>query len=243
MGMVIRVLYNNMGWNSACARPGTDNLCQKCFAETNIDIRGPSRDDEVCTGLCWERDICTNYEWGCTPKGRTFGSRAEEGAKVYLVFQQQDQKKYTMWGVTKIEAVNVPPKRKLVEHEIGYDYWLRFAPFEPLPKDKWVKNLTDIDLVDEQWRQGRYRFIDPQKEAELDGRIEGITPQVPNRSLAVPSPIKNEKTFTLAFAPNIHNRLIEISIAEGRQPADIIKEAIAEWLRARGGLSSSDGSL
>ena len=146
MGIVIRVLYNNRDWKSACVRPGMDSLCQKCFAETNIDITRPSKDDEICTGLCWERDICTNYEWGCTPKGRKFGRRADEGAKVYLVFQQKDNK-YTLWGVTKIEAVNVPPKRKLVEHEIGYEQWIRFVPFEPLPRDKWVKNLTALSLL------------------------------------------------------------------------------------------------
>ena len=39
------------------------------------------------------------------------------------------------------------------------------------------------------------------------------------------------------FAPIINDRLIEISNAEGRQPGDIVKEAVAEWLRDRGSLS------
>jgi hypothetical protein len=68
-------------------------------------------------------------------------------------------------------------------------------------------------------------------------------PQKPNRGSAVSASINKEKIFTLAFAPNIHNRLIEVCDAEGRQPEDIIKEAIAEWLRARGGLTSSNGSI
>ena len=35
--------------------------------------------------------------------------------------------------------------------------------------------------------------------------------------------------------------LVEVGKAEGRQPGQIIKEAIAEWLRARGRLTFSDG--
>ena len=234
MGMVIRVLYNNQGWKSACVRPGTDNLCQKCFAETNIDIRMPHMDDEVCSGLCWERDICTRYEWGCTPKGRKFGLRANEGAKVYMVFQQPD-KKYTLWGVTEIADVNVPPSRELIEHEIDYKQWMHFVPFEPLPKENWLRNLTHYDLVGEQWRQGRHRYISEEKEAELDDRISGITPQ--RLSLvATSSSASRSRVMKIDFAPSIRDRLIENSNAEGRQPEDIIKEAVAEWLRDRGGL-------
>jgi hypothetical protein len=242
MGIIIRVLYNNKNWESACSRPGMDSLCQKCFAETNIDIRRPSKDDEACTGLCWERDICTNYEWGCTPKGKKFGRRAYEGVKVFLVFQQPDHK-YTLWGVTKINAVNVPPKRKLIDHETDYKQWMSFVPFKPLRRNQWVKNLRDIDLVNEQWRQGRHRFISVEKEAELDRRIEGMPPQAPSLGSVAPSLVNIDKTFTVTFAPNIRDSLTEVSNAEGRQPEEIIKEAIAEWLRARGRLTFSDGLI
>ena len=235
MGMVIRVLYNNQGWKSPCVRPGTDNLCQKCFSETNIDIRVPHRDDEVCSGWCWERDICTRYEWGCTPKGRRFGLRATEGAKVYMVFQQPD-KKYTLWGVTEITAVNVPPSRELIEHEKDYKQWIRFVHFDPLPTEYWVRNLTDYALVGEQWRQGRHRYISEEKESELDDRISGIAPQKPSLVLASSS-ISRNGVMKIDFAPIINDRLIEISNAEGRQPGDIVKEAVAEWLRDRGSLS------
>jgi len=232
MDIVIRVLYNNMNWKSACVRPGLDSLCQKCFAETNIDIKRPSKNDEVCNGLCWEQDICINYEWGCTPKGKEFGKRAEEGAKVYFVFQQPNNK-YTLWGVTTVKKVNVPPKRNLIEHEIGYDKWLELAPFEPLPTDKWVRDLKDIDLVNEQWKMGRFRFISPEKVAELDGRLEGKSPESQNYGQPAASPTNKEQTLTITFAPNIYDNLLEVSYTEGRQIVDIIKQAVAEWLRAR----------
>ena len=232
MGIVIRVLYNNQNWKSACVHPFRDSLCQKCFAKTNIDIERPSQNDEVCTGLCWERDICINYEWGCTPKGKKFGRRAYKGVNAFLVFQQPDNK-YTLWGVTKIDAVNVPPKRKLIDHEIDYKQWISFVSFEPLPIEKWVRDLKDIDLVDEQWRQGRFRFISSEKEDELYRRIERKSRETPNHGQTTASLTNEEQTLTIAFAPNIHNSLVEVSNSEGRQIVDIIKQAVAEWLRGR----------
>lgn len=240
MGMVIRLLYNNQDWKSPCTHPGTGSLCHKCFADSNIDIKRPSKNDEICSGLCWERDLCTNFEWGCTPKGRKFGNRAYEGIKVFFVFQQPDHK-YTLWATTKVKNVNVPPIRQLIAHEIGYNYWMRFVPFEPLPKDKWVRDLRDINLVDKQWRQGRHRFITPEKKTDLEGLIEGTTSKERFSKPDIRLPISDEKAVSITFSSNIYRRLVEVGKVEGRQIEEIVKEAIAEWLRARGWLTVPDG--
>jgi hypothetical protein len=239
MGIIIRVLYNNKDWKSPCTHPGMDTFCHKCFGEGNLDIKRPSKDDEICSGLCWERDLCTNYEWGCTPRGRSFGNRAYKGVRVFFVFQQPEHK-YTLWGKTTVDSVNVSPKRQLIDHEIGYDSWMRFVPFEPLPTDKWVRDLRDIDLVDKQWKQGRHRFITPEKEAELERRIEGMTPEQRVSGLDISFPIRDNKVVAITFANNIYKRLVEVGKAEGRQLEEIVKEAIAEWLRARGWLTFPD---
>ena len=240
MGIIIRVLYNNQDWKAPCTHPGIDSFCHKCFADSNIDIRGPKKNDEVCSGLCWERDLCTNYEWGCTPKGRKFGNRAFPGIKVFFVFQQPDHK-YTLWATTQVTHVNVRPIRHLVDHEIGYYHWMRFAPFDPLPKGKWVKDLTDIDLVDRQWKQGRHRFITPAKEKDLEGLIEGTTSKEELSKPDGPFPINDNGSVHIKFSSNIYKKLLEIGKIEGRQLDEILKEAVAEWLRDRNWLIVPDG--
>ena len=222
-GMVIRLLYNNQGWKAPCTNPGIDPLCHKCFAEGNLDIRGPSKDDEVCSGICWERDLCTDYEWGCTPKGRKFNQkRTKEGAEVFFVFQQPDNK-YTLWGSSKVTDVNVPPIKELPPPWREYKYFMRFVPFEPMPRDKWVKDLTDLDLVDEVWKMGRYRFISPEKKTELMGLIEGTISkdQVVSKPV-IPVPTTDNKAVSVVFSGNIYKKLAEAGKAEGRQVDEIV---------------------
>jgi hypothetical protein len=233
MGLVIRVLYNNQNWQSPCKRPGMDGLCQACLRENkNLDIKRPSKSDEVCQGLCWERDLCTNYEWGCTPRGREFGSRAYKGKRVFFVFQQPDHK-YTLWGRTTVDSVNVPPKRTLTGHEVGYNSWMRFTAFNPLLRDRWVKDLSDIDLVEEMWKQGRYRFISASKEAELENLMKVTESGKSTESSTNALPISGT-IVRLELAPTIITRLKKAANEDGRLPEDIIREAIAGWLRERG---------
>jgi len=231
MGIVIRVLYNNQNWQSPCKRPGMDSLCSKCFENNNLDIKRPNQADEVCSGLCWEQDICTNYEWGCTPKGRKFGKEAYKGVRVFLIFQQPDHK-YTLWGSTKVDGVHVSPTRNLAPYSVGYDDWMRFKHFEPLPRDKWVRDLTAVDLVGESWRTGRYRFITAQQEAELEKRIQGIAPEKPaERAASVLA--KSNITLNLTVTPIMYGRLESAANEDGRQIDEIVREAIAEWLKRR----------
>ena len=230
MGIVIRVLYNNQNWQSPCRSPAMDSLCQKCLREdNNLNIIRPSENDRVCSGLCWERDLCNNHEWG---SARKIGNRAYKGAKVFFVFQQPDGK-YTLWARTTVDSTNVSPRRQLTDHEVGYRFWMRFSPFKPLPQDKWVKDLRDIDLVGEQWKQGRYRFITTDKETQLERLIDGVVPGKLAESPAVVLSAR-ETVISVNLASTIYSRLQRAAAYEGRQPEEIIKEAVAEWLRSRG---------
>jgi len=242
MGMVIRLLYNNQGWKAPCTDPGMDQLCNKCFSEGNLDIESPSRNDEVCSGVCWERDLCIHYEWGCTPKGRKFNhKRIREGSKVFFVFQQPDNK-YTLWGSSTVTKVNVPPIKELPPSWRDYIFFMRFVPFESLPRDKWVRDLRDVDLVDEKWLMGRYRYITQEKKTELRGLIEGkISKEHVVSRPDIPLPRNDNKAVTIMFSSNIYRRLAEVGKLEGRQIEEIVKESIAEWLRDRGWLTVPKG--
>jgi len=152
---------------------------------------------------------------------------------VFFVFRQPGNR-YTLWAATTIDAVNVPPIRRLTDHEAEYRFWIRFSPFKPLPEDKWVKDLRDIDLVGEQWRQGMYRFIDPAKEAELERLIKGGVSEKPLGSSPGILPVRGN-AVSVSLAPSVYDRLQRAARYEGRELEDIIKEAVAEWLRSREG--------
>jgi len=227
MGIVIRVLYNNQGWQALCKSPYKDRECHLCF-EPNVAIRPPSVTDEICSGDCWERNICNKYRWGCAPSGRKFGKRAYLGMKAFFVYKQPDGK-YTLWGKTTVERIG---DKFEVDFDGKHYQFIYFSPFEPLPQDKWVRHLTDKELVGEKWLMGRHRYIDTERESFLERLIEGGKPERPVQALAVtPSPAN--PILNIKVMPHIEKKLEEIAYAEGRQKDDIVREAIAEWLKGR----------
>jgi len=230
MGMVIRVLYNNQDWKSPCETPGKDIGCWHCFASAFLGIDPPSQDDKECKGHCWEQHLCVEYKWGCTPKGRTFGYQAYRGIKVFFVFKQPDGN-YTLWAKTTVRDIDAEPADKGRDYEVGFTF-IHFDPFEPLSKEKWVKNLRDVQLVGEKWLMGRYRYIDTEKEDYLEQLIEGGASkeraQMPATTLT-----SNNISLIINVTPNIHKKLESIANEEGRPIDEIVREAIAEWMKGR----------
>ncbi|MFA5367407.1 MAG: hypothetical protein WC333_05970 [Dehalococcoidia bacterium] len=223
MGIVFRVLYNNKDWKARCATPGKDDQCWLCF-EDELEITMPKRDSEECTGHCWEQHLCVDYKWGCTPKGRKYGNRARPGVKAFFVFKQSDGR-YTLWGKTIVRSVD----SKVGEDGYAYVY---FNAFKPLPKDKWVKDLKDTDLVEESWRIGRHRFIRQERENALDRLIDGIaTPQ--ETKVASVTRHGSSISLNIDISANIYKKLEEIAEEEGREIDEVIRESIAGWLRKR----------
>lgn len=231
MGMIIRVLYNNQDWKAPCITPGKDVGCWNCLESYFLGIEPPSRDDEVCTGHCWEQHLCTEYKWGCTPKGRMFSYRAYRGMKVFLVFRQPSGF-YTLWGKTTVRDIDDTVATEGRDYEVGFAF-IHLEPFEPLPKEKWVSNLKDVQLAGEMWLMGRYRYIDEEKEAYLEKLIEG---EVPEEQVETPVtiPTSNSTSLSINVTPNIYKKLESIANEEGRQIDEIVREAVAEWIKERG---------
>jgi len=224
MGIVIRTLFNNQDWKAACVKPGDDPACLPCFT-SQVNIKPPKQGDEVCSGDCWEQDICTKYRWGCTPQGRTF-SQAYKGMKVFLV-HKQFMGGYTIWGTTKVAAIDVTPIHNGVEGEDGYAF-IHFDRFDPLPRERQVAGLSDKAIVGEMWRQGRFRYIDNEREQYLEQLISGE-----NFSALLTESEKFE-LLTVRLRPAVIKRIGQMAQMEGRTIEEIVREAIAEWLRTRG---------
>ncbi len=230
MGIVIRTMYNNQNWQAPCIKPGEDPECT-CFT-SQVNIKAPKEEDEVCSGNCWERYIRVDHRWGCTPQGRTF-AQAYKGMKVFFVYKHL-MGDYTIWGTTKVKDVDLFPMKSGKDYEAGFAF-IHFEPFEPLPRDKWVLGLFDKQLVGEIWRQGRFRYIDREREQYLDRLIEGqgISEAAIKQPISV---IKNSMdVISIEIAAGIRKRLENVALNEGRTIEETIREAIAEWLRVREG--------
>ena len=237
MIMVIRTLYNNMGFKAPCSRPKDDPLCAPCFKEDPIEggplfgIDPPKPTDEQCQGSCWEQKLCTVYRWGCTPTGRSFGKRTYPGMEVYLTYRQPDGN-YTLWGKTMIETIDDGVLEQGEGFGKGYVY-AHLRPFQPLPKEQWVRNLTDRELVGEKWLMGRYRYCYDSQETGLGRLLGGANVDRQTESPLV-APYPQTTILSVAVTAHIDEKLKKMAHDEGRHKEEIVREAIAEWLKERG---------
>jgi hypothetical protein len=221
--LVLRTAYNNQDWKAPCNNPWKDSSCHFCFREI-FDIEAPKKADDICSGHCLEQHLCVDLKWGCTPKGRIYGDNARTGVPVIFVFKEPDGR-YTIWGRSNINS-----KDSVLNSENGFAF-IHFNPFKPLPRDKWVTGLSDVDLVGAKWLQGRHRYIGIELATKLDHLIEGkeLTPTAMNYTLHA-----EDSNISAQLAQNVLVRLNKAAREEGRTKEEIIREAIAEWLRIRG---------
>jgi hypothetical protein len=222
-------MYNNQGWKAACVKPGEDPECEPCFYPL-VEIRPPKRGDKECSGNCWERYICTNFKWGCYPKGNTF-AQAYIGMKVFFVFKQLSGS-YTIWGTTRVASIDLDQMHTGKDFEDGYRF-IHFEPFEQLSREKWVRNLLDTQLVGAMWRQGRFRYADRERELYLERLISGEKPELTQEFAVAVSP-SGTSVLNIEVMSHINEKLEKFALQEGRKKDDIVREAIAEWLRERG---------
>lgn len=233
MGIIIRTVFNNGGWAGPCKDPYNDPRCHRCIdGKVNVNNKkrirvgangfceGDVQDGEL---WCWEQTLCTEASFWGNPQGK-WGRRAYPGEKVYLVYIERDGS-YTLWGRTQVDRVDnsATPFPKL-----------HLKPFKPLPEGMRARGLTAIDLVGKKWGQGSFRYVDGEREAFLDSLIEGKlsrpnSEQKPKSS----SSVAGYTTVTLRLKENVVERLEKIANSEGREKEDIIREAIAEWLKGR----------
>jgi hypothetical protein len=232
VAIVIRVAWNNMEWKAACDAPGKDPFCWYCFRGV-LQIDQPKKDDFICTGECWERRLCKEFKWGCTAKGKVYGGDAYPGVSAFLIYKQPDDN-YTIWGRTVVSTVDTQPMKSTYKYEDGYAF-IHFKPFEPLPQDKRVKNLSDVELVGKRWLQGRHRYIDNDQAVYLDQLIDGQVRVKSIKTIFDKVNFNNTDEIALgtSIAPNIYKKLEEIATNEGRGINELVREAIAKWLKTK----------
>ena len=152
MGMIIRVAFNNQSWAGKCTKAKDDYRIYECHRNDVYIGYGTFRIDEngTCVSEYDEAVLCTDYCWPCH-RGRINPKRAEGTA--FFVFPSKDKsgrQPLTLWGYATIKRTE---GSKVVFH-----------PFEPLPQDKWVRQLSAKDILGKPWGKGTYRFIDSRTE-------------------------------------------------------------------------------
>jgi hypothetical protein len=231
MGIVIRTVFNNRGWAGPCKDPDNDPRCHRCTKGivnvNNIRVDG----NGFCEGdiqhgelWCWEQTLCTERSFWGNPQRKKWGRRAYPGEKVYLVYVEPNGS-YTLWGKTEVDWVDnlATPFPKL-----------HLKPFKPLPDDKKVRGLSGVTLASKKWGQGSFRYIGAEREAFLDASIEGSWPKSSSdEGSRNSSSLAGYASVTLHLKANVLERLERIANSEGREKEDIIREAIAEWLKGR----------
>jgi len=234
MGIVIRTVFNSQGWAGRCKDPYKDPRCYRCIeGEVNVNGKKPLRVDGngFCEGdihdgelWCWEQTLCTERSFWGNPQRKKWGRRAYPEESVYLVYVEPNGS-YTLWGKTEVDWIDnsATPFPKL-----------HLKPFKPLPDDKRVKGLGAATLAGKKWGQGSFRYIDGEREGLLDAIIEGK----PRRSDSEEGSrnhtgVANDVSVNVRLKVNVNARLERISNGEGRGKEDIIREAIAEWLKGR----------
>jgi len=169
MAVVIRTLYNNQRWSAPCRLPGKDERCSLCFEEGRV-LRSPQPEDETCSGLCWERDICTRHEWPCTPKGNTFGDRVMPGDQVFFVHREPSGG-YTIWGYSHVFSVENHPRTTGDEAHCGYAF-IRVDDFTPILVENRPRGLSAEHLVGAPWGQGAYRYLSHADAERIEKMLE-----------------------------------------------------------------------
>ncbi len=169
MAIVIRTLFNNQTWRAPCVAPGKDERCALCFEEGRVP-KAPQRDDGVCSGFCWERDLCSRHEWPCTPQGNTFGDRVQTGDQVFLVHRETGGR-YAIWGYTHVFSVERQPRANGDGQRRGYAF-LKLDDFVPLSAETRPRGLTAEELVGAAWGQGCYRYLDCAEAEKFESLLE-----------------------------------------------------------------------
>ena len=237
--LLLRVLYENSKWREKCLSPFTDPLCWKCQEArrdldqgkvTKLNITPPEIDDvgdKRCSGRCWEASLAKDFEWGSDKHFRGL----LPGMKVFLVFEQKNNNtkkiEYCIWGSTIITHINVP---QLAHPDSSYKYWIRLKEFEPLPHEKWSNPMSDKDLLGTKWGQGFYRYIYNESHvAFLEKIVSGVPIEEAGIKLNLVPPAV--KTKNVLLSANIEEKIKEIANSQGRTRDDIIRQAVAEWLK------------
>jgi len=239
-GLVIRTAFNNQGWAGRCKSPLQDEGCFKCKeGGLYINHGNPIEEDEQgnCKGnpenyplnhpfdtvephWCWEQVLCKKYFWG-NPLGSW--RSAYIGMPVYFVYPEANGT-MTLWGYSTIEKIDNEPD----EYPPIY-----FKPFTPLPQEKWVRGLTGDVITGAKWGQGIFRYLDDNHERFLASLVTGEKVEETVRQ-NIQASLGRYDSINVELRREIKQKLEKISDVEGRDIKELIREAIAKFIRERG---------
>ena len=233
LGLVIRTAFNNQGWAGRCKNPLSDPRCFKCRQgglyinkgnpiveeDENGQCKGEPEDyplvgDEAF--WCWEQVLCKKYFWG-NVKGKW--RYVFIGMPVYFVYPEVDST-LTLWGYGLVDRIDNEPD----EYPPIF-----FKPFEPLPQERWVKGLNGAKVTGKKWGQLHFRYLDESHEKYLASLIEGK--HEPGRE-GIYSPLSYD-VINIELKRDIKEKIEKIAQTEGREPQELIREAVAKLIRER----------
>jgi len=232
-GIVIKAAFNNQDWAGPCKDSLKDPRCYQCVKGiVFVNWGRPIEEDEngFCKGeirnnelWCWEQTLCTKYFWGnVLGKWR----HAQVGMPVYFVYSEPDHS-FTLWGKSVIDRI---------ENDLKPYPTLYFEPFKPLPQDRWAKRLKgeDITIARKLWLQGRYRYLDNEREAYLASLVEGKG-EPPNKQARI-SILSEDyyENLNVRLRRSVIGELEGVADKEGREVEEVIREAVAKLIRDRG---------
>jgi hypothetical protein len=144
------------------------------------------------------------------------------GMPVYFVYREWDNS-LTLRGHSSIKGV-------VNELDEKYDHpTLYFEPFEPLPTDEWITGLTGESITGSSWRQGLYRHLSEEREAYLNSLVHRTEVRTP----VVTAPVSDFEKITISLRRDIKEKIESIAFDEGREIDEIIREALAKFIRDR----------
>ena len=149
--MILKVAYNNQNWAGTCKNANNYATFFKCIDKTyNVNYRLNNKGN--CLATCWESTLCKKYFWRSTIGN--FSVRAE--GKVFFVYPTFEND-LTLWGRSEVDRV---------EYNTVY-----FKEFKAMPREKWVRNLSAIDIFGTPWMQPPFRYLIEKQEEYLEDLI------------------------------------------------------------------------
>jgi hypothetical protein len=139
---------------------------------------------------------------------------------VYFVYPEVDST-LTLWGYGLVDRIDNEPD----EYPPIF-----FKPFEPLPQERWVKGLNGAKVTGKKWGQLHFRYLDESHEKYLASLIEGK--YEPGRE-GIYSP-RSYDVINIELKRDIKEKIEKIAQTEGREPQELIREAVAKLIRERG---------
>jgi len=246
VAMIIKVAFSNQNWRGPCLRPFDDPRCFVCTrGYVKVGWEKPISTDErgYCKGgqgpypfkrentWCWEQHLCVDYCWPSINGNFRF---AYKGMRAYFVYLELDGT-LTLFAHSTVKEIH---NRNGNPDDPSY---LIFEPFDPLPEEKRIRGLKAEEILGSPWLQGRYRYLNEKQDEFLWKLLSGEeTVEAPVNIPKIKTSL--QKSFiplNISLKGEILEQLERIASEEGREVEDLIREAVAKYVRSKESLNFS----